>query len=62
MDMDPAGLTPRRRAVVRELLLGAAAAAKGLREDVGAAVEGSVRDAEAGEASRGGGGGRIRAP
>lgn len=38
MDMDPAGLTPRRRAAVRGLRLGAAAAAKGLREDVGAAA------------------------
>lgn len=38
MDMDPAGLTLRRRAAVRGLRLGAAAAAKGLREDVGAAA------------------------
>lgn len=38
MDMDPAGHTPGRRAAVRGLLLGAAAAAKGLREEVGAAA------------------------
>lgn len=36
--MDPAGRTPGRRAAVRGLLLGAAAAAKGLREEVGAAA------------------------